>query len=183
MVSLFGLNWKRQDLTQCGETWCLQVAGAGALKERRTSHNIADAAAASAVQNAQGNNRSFLCYADGAADRGGGNVRAVAVTIARICVICTARKVPPGLPAAHLIEKNDGVIQNMPDLRMLVPCSALHCLCYNTRHPDVPSEQQRNASTSYKCTQQLSNKTSSLPEVWVGDACTVIMGSLLSGCG
>ena len=101
----------------------LQCAGEH-FSEGHTSHYIADAAAASAVQNAEGDNTSLLCNTDGAADRGGGNVRAVAVTVARVAVVCTPRKVAPALPGPRCMKKpHDASVYVMPNL-------LFHCLCY-----------------------------------------------------
>ncbi len=60
----------------------------------------------------------------GAADRGGGNVRAVAVTVARVAVVCTPRKVAPALPGPRCMKKpHDASVYVMPNL-------LFHCLCY-----------------------------------------------------
>ena len=73
-------------------------------------------------------------------------MRAVAVAVARIAVVCTPCKVVPALPGPLCMKKH----------MMLVFVSCLICLfSLPLLHWDSLSQQPHNASTSYTCTQQM----------------------------
>ena len=97
----------------------------GKTRANFTGDHIADAAAAIAVQHTQGNHRSFLGDSHCAAGCCGGNMRAVAITVARVPVVCAPRKVAP---VACMTRFSDAPLKTpvlMADVHLISMDSAL----------------------------------------------------------